>query len=146
MQINQATLHHQVVRFDASDRLATTRQLLTYLTAAIPDTGEESFWIACLNPNRRPICRTRIKTGVLVAARVSVRDVFLAVLLAEAKAFACLRLQPDGAAQPSLADGRLNWNLQETARLMNIEFIDYLIAPTGGRGYHSWRESERHGG
>ena len=139
-------LHHQVLCFDAADRLATTKQLLAYLTVGVPDTGGESFWIACLNPNRRPICRTRIKTGPLVAARVSISVVFLALLLAEAKSFACLRLQPDGVIQPGLADGRLLWNLCETARLMNIEFIDYLIAPTAGRGYHSWRENERHAG
>jgi DNA repair protein RadC len=145
MHINEATLAYQVLTFDAADRLATTRQLLAYLTAGVPDTGEESFWIACLNPNRRPICRTRIKIGPMVASRVTMRDVFLPLLLAEAKAFACLRLHPESELEPKLNDGRLLWNLRETARLMNIELVDYLIASLDGRAYHSWREHDRRG-
>ena len=143
MQIHQAMLHHQVIHVEAADRLATTRQLIDYLTAGTPDLKEESLWLACLNPNRRPICRTRIKAGVLVAARVDMRDVFLPLLLAEARAFACLRTQPEGAAQPGMADGRLIWNLRETARLMNIEFVDYFIVAAEGHGRYSWRENAR---
>lgn len=145
MQINEAMLSYQVLNFDAADRLATTRQVLAYLTDGVPDTGEESFWIACMNPNRRPICRTRLKIGPLVASRVTMRDVFLPLMLAEAKTFACLRVQPGGAVEPNLADGRLLWNLRETARLLNIEIVDYLITSLDGRAYHSWRETARRG-
>lgn len=139
-------LSYQVLSFEAEDRLATTRQMLGYLTAGMPDTGDESFWIACMNPNRRPICRTRLKTGPHVAARVSVRDVFLVLMLAEAKSFACLRIQPGDAVHPSPTDGRLLRNLRETAALMDIELIDYLIIRPDERGYHSWRETARRGG
>jgi DNA repair protein RadC len=143
MQINEARLNFQLVHFDADDRLATTQQLLRYLTAGLPDMAPESFWIVAMNPNRRPICRTRIKTGVLVACQCLIPDVFLALLLAEAKSFACLRTQPEGVARPNLADGRLLWNLKETAKLMNIEFVDYFIARSGSGTYYSWREHDR---
>ncbi|MBW8782583.1 MAG: hypothetical protein JF599_11950 [Verrucomicrobia bacterium] len=145
MQTLEARINYQAVWFEAADRLATTHQLLRYLGNGIADKAEESFWIVCMNPNRRPICRTRLKTGVLVATRVQVREVFLALLLAEAGSFACLRTQPTGPVTPNLADGRLGWNLRETARLMNIEFADYLITKLDGGEYHSWRESERRG-
>lgn len=144
MQINEARLNFQLVHFDADDRLANTQQLLRYLTAGLPDASVESFWIVAMNPNRRPICRMRIKTGVLVACQCLVPDVFLALLLAEAKSFACLRTQPEGPARPSLADGRLLWILKESAKLMNIEFVDYLIARLGSPAYYSWREHDRH--
>lgn len=71
---------------------------------------------------------------------------FLTVLLADAKAFACLRTQPEGPVRLSLADGRLLFTLRETARLMNVEFTDYLIAKPDGRGCYSWREQEKHVG
>ena len=143
MQINEARLNFQLVHFDADDRLASTQQLLRYLTAGLPEGAPESFWIVAMNPNRRPISRMRIKTGVLVACQCLVPDVFLALLLAEAKSFACLRTQAEGPALPSLADGRLLWNLKETAKLMNIEFVDYFIARLGGAGHYSWRENDR---
>ncbi len=144
MQINEARLNFQLVHFDADERLVNTQQLLRYLTAGLPEEMPESFWIVAMNPNRRPICRMQIKTGVLVACQCLVPDVFLALLLAEAKSFACLRTQIDGPVRPSLADGRLLWSLKETARLMNIEFVDYFIARLGGAGHYSWRETDRH--
>ncbi len=79
MQTFEASINFQAVWFDAADRLTTTKQLLTYLTNGLPDIAGESFWIVSMNPNRRPICRTRLKTGALVAARVYVRDVMLAL-------------------------------------------------------------------
>lgn len=143
MQIQEATLAFQVIQFDAADRLATTRQLLAYLTDGAPDHGVESFWLACLNANRRPICRLRLKIGSFVVYRVMPRDVFLAAMLAEARAFACLRIQPQGEVTPNLADGRMIGNLRDVSRLLGFEFVDYLIARPDGGECHSWRENER---
>lgn len=142
MQINEARLNFQLVHFDADDRLATTRQILNYLTTGVPETATESFWIVAMNPNRRPICRMLIKTGALVATQCLVPNAFLPLLLAEAKSFACLRTQPEGPVRPNLADGRLLWNLKETAKLMNMEFVDYFIARLGNGAYYSWREHD----
>lgn len=95
------------------------------------------------NPKRRPICRQRLACGPLVAAQVGVQKVFLSIALAEAKAFACLRTQPSGPVQPTLADGRLTWSLREMAKLCHVEFVDYFITRLDGRDYYSWREHER---
>ncbi len=115
---------HQLLHIEADDRLDTTKQLVKYLSAGIPDTDAESFFIACMNPKRRPICRMHIKTGLLVASRIATADVFLPLLLSEAKTFACLRTHPVGPVQPTLADGRLLYNLRETGEI------------------HSWREHD----
>lgn len=139
MHLNQARLIYQLVWFEAGDRLGTTKQLLAYLTASVPDDAE-SFWIACMNPNRRPICRIRLKTGLLVASQIGVREAFLPILLSEARAFACLRTQRDGPVRPNLADGRLAWSLRETAALMNVEFVDYIVARLDTDDYYSTRE------
>ncbi|MEO6002296.1 MAG: JAB domain-containing protein [Opitutus sp.] len=142
----EASLTYQLINFEAADSLATTKQLLAYLAAGIPDHDPETFWVVCMNPKRRPICRTRIASGILAMSQVSLRDVWRVILLAEAKAFAVLRTQYDVTVRPSLADGRLSCNLRETARLMNVEFIDYLIARVDGSDYYSCRDrSEFHG-
>lgn len=143
MHIHEARLNFQLIHFDAADRLATTRHLLLYLTAGVPESPVETFWLVAMNANRRPICRTRIKSGPLVATQALVPEVFLAILLAEAKAFACLRTQPQGVPRPSLADGRLLWSLKETALLMDIELVDYFITRPDQAGYYSWREHDR---
>jgi len=142
MQVCEASIVHQLLHIEAADRLESTKQLLHYLAAGLPESDEESFFIASMNPKRRPICRTHIKTGVLVASRISTADVFLPLLLAEAKTFACLRTQPVGAVRPSLADGRLLWNLREAGKMIGIQLVDYLITRLDSDEIYSWRESD----
>ena len=142
MQVCEASLVHQLHHIEVGDRLETTRQLVQYLTSGIIDTDEERFFIACMNPKRRPICRMHIRTAALVACRISPADIFLPVLVAEAKTFACLRTQPNGPAQPSLADGRLLWNLREAGKLIGIQLVDYLITKIETGEVHSWREHD----
>jgi len=143
MLINEARIDFQHVWFQADDTLNTTKRMLAYLTKAVPECGRETFWLLAMNPKRRPICRQRLACGPLVAAQVGVQKIFLSIALAEAKAFACLRTQPEGTAHPTLADGRLIWNLREMAKLCHVEFADYFIMRSDQPSYYSWREAER---
>lgn len=143
MIINEARIQLQPVWFQADDPLSTTRRMLSYLTAGLPEIDQETFWILAMNPKRRPICRQRLACGPLVAVQVSVQKIFLSIALAEAKAFACLRSQPHGPVQPTLADGRLAFNTRTMANLCHVDFVDYFVSRLDGRDYCSWRESGR---
>lgn len=143
MIINEARIEFQQVWFQAEDPLTTTKRMLQYLTAGMPEIGSEMFWLLAMNPKRRPICRQRLACGPLVATQVSVEKIFLSIALAEAKSFACLRTQPQGPVQPTLADGRLIFRIREMARLCQVEFADYLIARLDGSDCYSWRENDR---
>ncbi len=143
MLINEARIDFQQVWFQADDPLNTAKRMLKYLTKGVPECDKETFWLLAMNPNHRPICRQRLACGPFVAAQVGVTKVFLTVALAEAKAFACLRTQPEGTTQPTLADGRLIWNLREMAKLCHVEFVDYFILRPDQPSYYSWREAER---
>ena len=139
----EASLTYQLVHFDASDPLTTTKQVLAHMTHGVPETNQETFWILAMNPKRRPICRQRLASGPVVAVHVGVQKIFLSLGLAEAKSFACLRTQPTGSVQPTLADGRLLFQIREMARLCQIEFVDYFIARLDSHRFYSWRESDR---
>lgn len=52
---------------------------------------------------------------------------------------ACVRLQPKGTIRPTLADGRMLWNLNQATQLMDIQLLDYFIAGPNGE-YYSCRE------
>ena len=143
MLVHEATLNFQLVHYGEDEPLTTTKRLLAYLTTGIADDTHESFWIVCMNPKRRPICRLRLGCGPLVATQIGVRQVFRATLLADALAIACLRTETGPIPRPSLADGRLLWGLRETARHMNIELADYFVAKLDSLDYHSWREHDR---
>jgi DNA repair protein RadC len=110
------------------------------LAEGISEGTSESFWLVCMNPKRRPICRIHLKDGPLVAASVGMREVFRVVLLTEARSIACLRTQGNVPVRPGAADRRLLFNLCATCRYMNVELADYLIARPDDREYYSWRE------
>lgn len=143
MLVHEATLNFQLVRYGDEEPLTTTKRLLAYLTAGIADDPHESFWIVCMNPKRRPICRMRIAAGPCVAATLGVRQIIRAMILSEAMAVACLRTENGGVPRPNLADARLLWALRETTRLMNMDLVDYLVARLNSSEYHSWRDHER---
>lgn len=142
MLVHEATLNFQLVRYGDEEPLTTTKRLLAYLTAGIAEDPHESFWIVCMNPKRRPICRIRVANGPCVAATVGVRQIIRAMILSEAMAVACLRTER-ALPKPTLADARLLWTLRETTRLMNMDLIDYFVARLDTADYHSWREHER---
>jgi DNA repair protein RadC len=144
MLVHEATLNFQLVRYGDEEPLTTTKRLLAYLTEGIAEDPHESFWIVCLNPKRRPICRMRMAAGPCVAATVGVRQIIRAMILSEAMAVACLRAERALIPRPNLADARLLWTLRETTRLMNMELVDYFVAKLDSPAYHSWREHEGH--
>ncbi len=142
MIVHEACLNFQLVRYGDDEPLTTTKLLLAYLTNGIADDPHESFWIACMDPKRRPICRMRMAAGPQVAATVGVRQVIRAMILSEAMAVACLRTERTAITRPNLADARLLWTLRETTRLMNMDLVDYFVARLNTPKYHSWRENE----
>jgi DNA repair protein RadC len=143
MLVHEATLNFQLVRYGDEEPLTNTKRLLAYLTAGVADSPHESFWIVCMNPKRRAICRVRLAEGPCVTCTVGVRQIIRAMLLADAMAVACLRTEVGSIPRPNLADGRLLWALRETTRYMNLELVDYFVAKLNSLDYHSWREHER---
>ena len=142
MRVFEARLAFQLVHGGEEEPLTTTKRLLAFLAGGLTGSFQESFWIVCMNPKRRPICRMRLGTGPLIATQVGVRDVFRAALLAEARALACLRTECGDVPRPTPAEDRLVRALRETAKHMNIEFADYLVAKLDSPDYHSWREHD----
>jgi DNA repair protein RadC len=143
MIVHEAVLHFQLARYGDDEPLTTTKRLLHYLTDGIAPAPHESFWIVCMNPKRRAICRIRLAEGPCVTCSVSVRQIIRAMLLADATAVACLRTETGPIPRPNLADGRLLWVLRETTRYMNLDLADYLVARLDSLDYHSWREQTR---
>jgi DNA repair protein RadC len=140
MLIHEARLNFQLVKFADEEPLTTPKRLLAYLAEGLAAEADETFWLVCMNPGRRPICRLRLRGGPLVAAMVSMRDVARVVVLTEARAIACLRTPGAGPVRPGPADARLVANLHDTGKLLQVELADYLIARLDDSHYYSWFE------
>lgn len=131
MQTYQASLHYTLVRSGDTDPLTHPLRFIEYMRGSFADcVGEESLWLISMNPKCRPIARTLLRTGPLVAAMTSPRDLFRAALLADANAIAIVRGEPSENVTMTVHDTRALKRFGETAGWLGIQFVDYLVVST----------------
>jgi DNA repair protein RadC len=144
MQIFQMTPHYTLVRFGDNDRFTQPLQYVEYMQGAFEDCAHEpSLWLISMNPKCRPIARTLLRTGPLVAAMVSPREVFRVALHVDANAIAVVRGEPGEDVSLTKHDHQAVKRFGETAGYLSIQFVDYLVISARDelRGPHftSWR-------
>ena len=131
MQTYQASVHYTLVRTGDHDPLTHPLRFIEYMEGAFEDCAhEESLWLISMNPKHRPIARTLLRTGPLVAAMTSPRDVFRVALQADANAIAVVRGAPGHNIALTPHDHRAIKRVGETAGWLTIEFVDYLVVST----------------
>jgi len=146
MQIYQTTLHYTLVQLGATDPLTKPLTYVEYMQGAFEDGArEESLWLISMNPKCRPIARTLLRTGPLVAAMTSPRDLFRVALQADANAIAVVRGEPGEDVALTRHDQRALKRFGETAVWLGIQFVDYLVISTrddlASPRYRSWRHA-----
>jgi len=132
------------VRTGDHDPLTQPLRFIEYMEGAFEDCAhEESLWLISMNPKCRPIARTLLRTGPLVAAMTSPRDVFRVALQADANAIAVVRGTPGLDVSLTVHDTRALKRFGEAAGWLSIRFVDYLVISTCDRLPHppfrSWR-------
>lgn len=145
MQIFHSVLHYTLVRTGDHDPLTQPAMFVEYMQGAFEDVppGDESLWVISMNPKCRPIARTLLRTGPLVAAMTSPRDLFRVALHADAHAIAVVRGEPSVDVNLTVHDTRALKRFGETAGWLNIQFVDYLVVSTNDNLrqplFASWR-------
>jgi len=147
MQIYQMMPHYTLVRKGDYDPLTQPGMFVEYMHGAFEDCArEESLWLISMNPKCRPIARTLLRTGPLVAAMTSPRDLFRVALQADADAIVVVRGEPSLNVAMTVHDTRALKRFGETASWLNIQFVDYLVLTTGDHLriplYQSWRQTK----
>lgn len=147
MQTYQASLHYTLIAVPACDPLTNPITYVEYMAGAFVDCArEESLWLISMNPKCRPIARSLVRTGPLVAAMTSPRDMFRVALHADANSIAVIRGEPGLNVAMTHHDHRALKRFGETAGWLSIQFVDYLVVSTASELprplFHSWRSSE----
>ncbi len=147
MKVYEARLTFNLVREGESVVLNTTEKFVEYIRDAYDaNPCQESFWVICLNRKLRPIGRTMTSLGTLTATLVHPREVFRIAILASASAIIVSHNHPTGDPAPSQADLQVTRQLRESAKALDIEFLDHVIIGNreddpAGLGYYSFRAS-----
>lgn len=91
----------------------------------------EQFLTVILDNKHKVIAIDQVSVGSLTASIVHPREVFKAIVLANAAAFICVHNHPSGDPTPSKEDIEITRRLKEGAELLGIRLLDHIIV---GRG------------
>ncbi|MBI3782950.1 MAG: DNA repair protein RadC [Deltaproteobacteria bacterium] len=105
--------------------------IYAFLREDVAAWDRERFLTVILDNKHRLIGIEEVSVGTLSSALVHPREVFKAIILANAAAFAVAHNHPSGDPTPSREDIEITRRLREVADLFGIRFLDHIII---GRG------------
>jgi DNA repair protein RadC len=91
----------------------------------------EQFLTVILDNKHKVLAVDQVSVGSLTASIVHPREVFKAILLANAAAFICVHNHPSGDPTPSKEDLEITRRLKEGAELLGIRLLDHIIIGKG---------------
>ena len=99
---------------------------------------EEHFDIIVLNTKNKVIDRINISKGILNAAIVHPREVFMQAIRRNANSIMLAHNHPSGNSKPSREDIEITERLYDSGKLLGIKVLDHIIFGVGE--YTSFRE------
>ncbi len=99
----------------------------------------ERFVTLALDAGHRILGIEEVSVGCLTSAPIHPREVFKALILANAAAFIAVHNHPSGDATPSEADRAATRKLRDAGELLGIRLLDHIVL--GHDGYTSLLES-----
>ena len=101
----------------------------------------ERFITLALDGKHRLLGVDEVAVGTLTSCLVHPREVFKALILANAKAFICAHNHPSNDSEPSAEDLAVTQTLRDAGKLLGIPLLDHIILASGG--YYSFQASGR---
>lgn len=101
----------------------------------------ERFITLALDGKHRVLGIDEVSVGTLTESLVHPREVFKALILANAKAFICAHNHPSGDPEPSAEDLAVTQKLRDAGTLLGIALLDHVIL--GRETYYSFQASGR---
>ena len=122
-------------------QVRSAAQVYDYFYPLMRDLPVEEFHVLLLNQSATIIDSVRIGVGGLTETVVDVRVILREALLKRATALILCHNHPSGNLRPSAHDDRLTRQVQEAARLLNLNLADHVIFTDNG--YYSYADEGR---
>ena len=123
------------------DPIRSAADVYRLLGPAARTWDRERFLTVILDAKNRVIGVDEVAVGTLSAALVHPRELFKAILLANAAAFVVCHGHPSGDCAPSAEDEALTRRLKSAAELMGIPLLDHVVL--GNDQFYSFAEEGR---
>ena len=122
-------------------QVRSAAQVYDYFYPLMRDLAVEEFHVLLLNQSATIIDSVRIGVGGLTETVVDVRVILREALLKRATALILCHNHPSGNLRPSTHDDRLTRQVQEAAKLLNLNLADHVIFTDNG--YYSYADEGR---
>lgn len=122
-------------------QVRSAAQVYDYFYPLMRDLPVEEFHVLLLNQSATVIDSVRIGVGGLTETAVDVRVILREALLKRATSLILCHNHPSGNLRPSAHDDRLTRQVQEAARLLNLNLADHVIFTDSG--YYSYADEGR---
>ena len=122
-------------------QVRSAAQVYDYFYPLMRDLAVEEFHVLLLNQSATIIDSVRIGVGGLTETAVDVRVILREALLKRATALILCHNHPSGNLRPSTHDDRLTRQVQEAAKLLNLNLADHVIFTDNG--YYSYADEGR---
>ena len=99
---------------------------------------QEVVRVVLLDAQNRCITKVDISKGTVNESLAAPREIFRPAIIHSAFAFVLVHNHPSGNTKPSEADLKLTKRLPTAAEILQINFLDHIIA---GQGYFSFQEA-----
>ena len=118
--------------------IRTSRDIATFLRAALKDFSYEIFVAVYLNKSNKILNYKIISSGGLTGTVADPRIILKTALETDATGIVLCHNHPSGSLQPSGADELLTQKIKQAAAFMDIKVIDHLIV--SNEGYYSFAD------
>ncbi len=92
-----------------------------------PSWDRERFLTLALDPRKRLLGVEEVSVGTLNQTLVHPREIFKALILANAESFVCVHNHPSGDSNPSPEDLAVTRKLKEAGELLGILLLDHVV-------------------
>jgi DNA repair protein RadC len=125
-------LGRRAARSPAARVVTSTADLVPVVAPLLRGRNRERLvLVVCDTANRVTSCEV-ISEGSAERALVPVREVAVAVLRRDGKAFALAHNHPSGALTPSAADVKATRRVRQASRALGLRFLDHLVVTETG--------------
>jgi DNA repair protein RadC len=117
--------------YGARRKIQTSRDVFEVFRAHFASKDREEFLVVPLDGKNQVLGFHVVSVGTLTASLVHPREVFKAVILANAAAIIVVHGHPSGNPEPSAEDRAITGRLKQAGELLGIQLLDHVVIGEG---------------
>ena len=139
-RVRELQVRFKATRYKSPARVTSPQDVHEFLLPMIKQQPRERLISIALTSGNQVIGFEIVSQGTSNASMAVASEVFKAVLLTNATAFILAHNHPSGNCEPSLEDRQTAEGFSEAARLIGVEFLDFIIVTEDS--FYSFAQSE----